>query len=108
MELWMINLIVFIISTFYIYKISYYYDYRYIGNVIRFAFVYYFFCNLLLKKILEHFIDQEAVSENYTILSFIVCLIICVLYRSYLVNKFGKEERFANSDELNDIGDLKE
>lgn len=104
MEFWVIDLIVFIISAFYIYNISYYYDYRYVGNVIRFAFVYYFFCNLLLKKILEHFINQEEISMNYTILSFIVCLIICVLFRIYLVSKFGKEERFANTEEIEDIG----
>ncbi|WP_262887227.1 hypothetical protein [Flavobacterium difficile] len=41
---------------------------------------------------------------NYTILSFIVCLIICVLFRIYLVSKFGKEERFANTEEIEDIG----
>lgn len=107
MAFWIINIFVFLISAFYIYKISYFYDYRYIGNVIRFISIYYFFCSLILKKILQHFIDYEDVSKNYTIISFIVCLIICVLFRNYLVNKFGKEERFANSDEIEDIGDLK-
>ena len=104
MEFWVINLIVFLISAFYIYKISYFYDYRYIGNIIRFIVVYYFFCNVILKRVLNYFYDFEEALILYSVLSFVVCFIICFLFRNYLVNKFGKEERFANSEEVEDIG----
>lgn len=105
---WIFNIICFLISAIYIYKISYFYDYRYIGNIIRFIIVYCIFGKIIFGGLLDHVADFNEVLMIYSISSFIVCFIICFLFRKFLVNKFGKEERFANSEEVDNIGSLKE
>jgi hypothetical protein len=108
MELLLILITIFLVFAFYIYKISYFYDFRYIGNVIRFL-VFYFILVNIVGYVFKYF--SEDLFKNNVIFSltiFILCLITSILYRNYLVKKYGKEERFANSDELEDIGNLKE
>ncbi len=108
MELLSINLVIFLAFAFYIFKVSYYYDYRYIGNVIRF-FVFYFILGNIVIAILRYGqIDFYDTLLIFSSIIFILCLIATILFRNYLVNKFGKEERFANSEEVEDIGNLEE
>ncbi|MBC5834445.1 hypothetical protein G6N05_07320 [Flavobacterium sp. F372] len=108
MELLSSLIVIFLVFAFYIYKISYFYDFRYIGNVIRFL-VFYFILVNIVGYVFKYF--SEDLFENNVIFSltiFILCLITSILYRAYLIKKFGNEERFANLEEIEDIGDLKE
>lgn len=103
-----INIICFLISAIYIYKISYFYDYRYIGNVLRFIVVYCIFGRVTFGILSAYLSNFEEIVMIYSISSIVVCFISCLLFRTYLISTFGKEERFANSDEVKEIGDIKE
>lgn len=104
MELLIITIAIFLIFAFYIFKISYFYDYRYIGNVIRFLVFYFIIANVVGSILMYTFDGLYNTTLIFSIIIFILCLITSVLFRNYLVNKFGKEERFANSDEIENIG----
>lgn len=99
-----INIVCFLISAIYVCKISYFYDYRYIGNVLRFIVVYCIFGKVSFGILSAYFSDFDKVLTIYSILSTIICFIICVLFRTYLINKFGRDERFASSEEIDEIG----
>ena len=105
MEYLYINLLFIVVFGAYIYKISYYYDYKYVGNLIRFVTFY----------VLTYFIISFALFQlNLSSLSLMTTLLLvsgivmCILYKRFLVNKFGKEERFASSKEIEDIGNTEE
>lgn len=108
MELLISVIIIFLVFAIYIFKISYYYDYRYIGNVIRFLVFYYILLNIVGFGLRCFSVDIFNDSIMFSIIIFILCLITSIIYRNFLVNKFGKEERFANTEEIEDIGNLKE
>lgn len=108
MELLITIIAIFLVFAIYIFKISYYYDYRYIGNVIRFLVFYFILINIvgaIFRYCFNSLYDNLIVFPG-TI--FILCLITSILFRTYLVKKFGKEERFANSEEVDNIGNLEE
>lgn len=100
MELLILWLLFGIIYSIYIYKLSYYYDYKYIGNTLRFVTVY-IGSNMIFSIVLDGLAEDSMLSAVF---SLILGLIICVLYRRFLILKFGKEERFANSGEIENIG----
>jgi hypothetical protein len=103
MDFWIIDLVCVIIFGTYIYKISYFYDYKYVMNVIRFVILY-----LIYKVILHRLIsfDNDITDSyfDYFVWNFAFGLLVSVLLRTFLVNKYGEEERFANEDEMKDIG----
>jgi hypothetical protein len=103
MEYWFIDLVCVVIFGTYIYKLSYFCDYKYVMNVIRFVILY-----LIYKVILHQFISFENNNIDnyfdYFIWNFAFGLLVSVLLRTFLVNKYGNEERFANEDEMKDIG----
>lgn len=108
MELLLINILIFLAFALYIFKISYFYDYRYIGNVIRF-FVFYTIIGNIVIAILRYYVfDFYDTLLLFSVIIFVLCLIATILFKKYLVKKFGKEERFANSEEVEDIGKIKE
>lgn len=99
-----INVAILLIFAIYIYKISYYYDFRYIGNVIRFI-VFHLIISSIVNYLLQFIFDGTYNTTTiFSVIIFSICLITVVLYRSFLVNKFGTEERFASSEEIEDIG----
>lgn len=108
MDWLIVNIVIFLAFAFYIFKISYFYDYRYIGNVIRFIAVYYILMNIVGYVFNSYSVDNEGDLIKFSATMIIICLILSILFRSFLVNKFGKEERFSNSEEIDEIDDLKE
>ncbi|SEQ05419.1 hypothetical protein [Flavobacterium urocaniciphilum] len=99
-----INVAILFIFAIYIYKISYYYDYRYIGNVIRFVVFYLIISSIVDYLLCFTFDETYNTTTIFFLIIFSICLITTLLYRSFLVNKFGTEERFASSEEIEDIG----
>lgn len=101
--------LIFLIFAIYIFKISYYYDYRYIGNVIRFIVFYYIICSIVNRILDFFFIDLEKYFEIiFFSIIFVICSITVLLFKKFLILKFGKEERFSKIDEIEEIGNLKD
>lgn len=101
MELLILWLLFGISYTIYIYKISYFYDYKYVGNPLRFVTIY--VGSNMIFSIFLNFLGIDILL-NETIFSLSLGLIMCLLYRRFLILKFGKEECFANSEDIDDIG----
>lgn len=91
-----LSAILAVIFGYKIYKIGYFYDYKYLRNVIRFFMVY----SAIAYAVWIVVENNIILSFNYKLFIFGVAIslisgILCYIYQLFLVNKFGTEERFT-------------
>lgn len=101
-------LLVYLFFAFKLYKISYYYNFKYIGNVLRFT-TFYIFLSFLINNLLFYFICQDF--EINLMITFFILLFLNLFgyfqFKKYLISRFGKEERFENPNDIDEIGNMK-
>lgn len=108
MEVLLISIGLFLFYAYKVYAISYYYDYRYVGNVIRF-FTIYAFISMIFRWVIFYLnYDKNYSDAAYLCMMLLFCVVSFYYFKKYLIDKFGTEERFANSEEIDNIGSLKE
>ena len=105
MENWYIVILCIVIGGLYIYKISYFYDYKYVLNVIRFVLLVLIGCTIIINFADDFKISIENNALNFAALLASYCVIICSLFTVFLRYKFGTEERYTGfENETDKIG----